>query len=163
MQLATYVTVSSLGYFLWLNGNILHNEPKCRDPILTCDKYKCSLRHMHDPVLSSLKMKSICLPFFTMPRIIVMILRNIARLIFRQFAVVRYQLSLGLFVFKFIFSCIMSVCSELLHSRFTGGYKKAPTIIFYWPVNVCLRGGSSWYEFFFLGFPPYQQGWKRIA
>jgi hypothetical protein len=63
MQLATYVTVSCLGYFLWLNGNILHNEPNCRAPILTCEKYKSSLRHIHDPVLSSLKMKSIHLPF----------------------------------------------------------------------------------------------------
>jgi hypothetical protein len=32
---------------------------------LTCDKYKSSLRHIHDPVLSSLKMKGIRLPFFT--------------------------------------------------------------------------------------------------
>jgi hypothetical protein len=63
MQLATYVTVSCLGYFLWLNGNILHNEHKCRAPILTCDKYKSSLRHIHDPVLSSLKMKGIRLLF----------------------------------------------------------------------------------------------------
>jgi hypothetical protein len=57
MQLATYVTVFCLGYFLWLNSNILHNEPNCRAPILTCDKYESSLRHIHDPVLSSLKMK----------------------------------------------------------------------------------------------------------
>jgi hypothetical protein len=31
---------------------------------LTCDMYKSSLRHIHDPVLSSLKMKGI-LSFFT--------------------------------------------------------------------------------------------------
>jgi hypothetical protein len=48
------------GIYLWLNGNILHNEPKCRALILTCDKYMSSLRHIHDPVLSSLKMKGIC-------------------------------------------------------------------------------------------------------
>jgi hypothetical protein len=29
-----------------------------------CDKYKSSLRHIHDPVLSSLKMKGIRLLFF---------------------------------------------------------------------------------------------------
>jgi hypothetical protein len=32
--------------------------------MLTCDKYKSSLRHIHDPVLSSLKMKGIRLPFW---------------------------------------------------------------------------------------------------
>jgi hypothetical protein len=32
--------------------------------ILTCDMYKSSLRHIHDPVLSSLKMKGIGLLFF---------------------------------------------------------------------------------------------------
>jgi hypothetical protein len=32
--------------------------------ILTCDMYKSSLRHIHDPVLSSLKMKGI-LTFLT--------------------------------------------------------------------------------------------------
>jgi hypothetical protein len=63
MQLATYVTVSCLGYFLWLNGNILHNETKCRAPSLTCDKYNSSQRHIHDPVLSSLKIKGIRLIF----------------------------------------------------------------------------------------------------
>jgi hypothetical protein len=30
-----------------------------RIPFLTCDKYKSSLRHIHDPVLLSLKMKGI--------------------------------------------------------------------------------------------------------
>jgi hypothetical protein len=30
----------------------------------TCDKYKSSLRHIYDPVLSSLKMKGIRLSFF---------------------------------------------------------------------------------------------------
>jgi hypothetical protein len=33
--------------------------------ILTCDMYKCSLRHIHDPVLSSLKMKGIRLLLFS--------------------------------------------------------------------------------------------------
>jgi hypothetical protein len=33
----------------------------------TCDKYKSSLRHIHNPVLSSLKMKGIRLLFFTSP------------------------------------------------------------------------------------------------
>jgi hypothetical protein len=32
--------------------------------ILTCDMYKSSLRHIHDPVLSSLKMKGILSFFF---------------------------------------------------------------------------------------------------
>jgi len=58
-------------------------------------------------------------------------------------AILPYQLPLVLFVFKFIFSCIVFVCSELLHSRYTGGYRNAPAISFYWPVNVCLRGGPS--------------------
>jgi hypothetical protein len=31
----------------------------------TCDMYKSSLRHIHDPVLSSLKMKGIRLLFFS--------------------------------------------------------------------------------------------------
>jgi hypothetical protein len=31
---------------------------------LTCDKYNSSLRHIHDPVLSSLKMTGIRLPSF---------------------------------------------------------------------------------------------------
>jgi hypothetical protein len=31
---------------------------------LTCDMYKSSLKHIHDPVLSSLKMKGIRLFFF---------------------------------------------------------------------------------------------------
>jgi hypothetical protein len=64
MQLATYVTVSFLGYFFWLNGNILHNELKCRAPILTCDKYKSSLKRIHDPVLLALKVKGVRLPFW---------------------------------------------------------------------------------------------------
>jgi hypothetical protein len=36
----------------------------CRLYILTCDMYKSSLRHIHDPVLSSFKMKGIRLLFF---------------------------------------------------------------------------------------------------
>jgi hypothetical protein len=32
--------------------------------ILTCDMYKSSLTHIHDPVLSSLKMKGICFFFY---------------------------------------------------------------------------------------------------
>jgi hypothetical protein len=32
---------------------------------LTCDMYKSSLRHIHDPVLSSLKMEGIRLLFFS--------------------------------------------------------------------------------------------------
>jgi hypothetical protein len=81
---------------------------------------------------------------FKMPRIIANILRNIARLFVSQLAVLRFQLPLVFFfAFKFIFSSVVFVCSELLHSRFTGGYRKAPAISFYWPVNVCLRGGSS--------------------
>jgi len=86
-----------------------------------------------------------------MPRIIADILRNISRLLIRQLAVLRYQLLLVLFAFEFIFSCIVFVFffSELLLSRFTGGYRKAPAISFYWSVNVCLRGGSSWYENYF--------------
>jgi hypothetical protein len=35
---------------------------------LSCDMYKSSLRHMHDPVLSSLKMKGIRLLFFKQHR-----------------------------------------------------------------------------------------------
>jgi hypothetical protein len=35
---------------------------------LTCDMYKSSLRHIHDPVLSSLKMKGIRLFFIVRPR-----------------------------------------------------------------------------------------------
>jgi hypothetical protein len=40
---------------------------RCGACYLTCDKYMSSLRHIHDPVLSSLKMKDIRLlfwPFF---------------------------------------------------------------------------------------------------
>jgi hypothetical protein len=33
----------------------------CGACFLTCDKYKSSLRHIHDPVLLSLKMKGISL------------------------------------------------------------------------------------------------------
>jgi hypothetical protein len=40
--------------------------------ILTCDKYKSSLRHIHDPVLLSLKMKGIRLSF------LVLIIANMA-------------------------------------------------------------------------------------
>jgi hypothetical protein len=37
---------------------------RCVACYLTCDMYKSSLRHIHDPVLSSLKMEGICLLFF---------------------------------------------------------------------------------------------------
>jgi hypothetical protein len=37
---------------------------RCGAYYLKCDKYKSSLRHIHDPVLLSLKMKGICLLFF---------------------------------------------------------------------------------------------------
>jgi hypothetical protein len=33
--------------------------------LLKCDKYKSSLRHIHDPVLSSLKMEGIRLLYFS--------------------------------------------------------------------------------------------------
>jgi hypothetical protein len=36
---------------------------RCGSCYLTCDMYKSSLRHIHDPVLSSLKMKGIRLLF----------------------------------------------------------------------------------------------------
>jgi hypothetical protein len=36
--------------------------------ILTCDMYKSSLRHIHDPVLSSLNMKVIRLLFYFLLR-----------------------------------------------------------------------------------------------
>jgi hypothetical protein len=38
----------------------------CGACYLTCDMYKSSLRHIHDPVLSSLKMKGIRFFFFGM-------------------------------------------------------------------------------------------------
>jgi hypothetical protein len=34
---------------------------RCGACYLTCDMYKSSQRHIHDPVLSSLKMKGMCL------------------------------------------------------------------------------------------------------
>jgi hypothetical protein len=37
---------------------------RCGACYLTCDKYKCSLRHIYDPVLLSLKMKGIRLLLF---------------------------------------------------------------------------------------------------
>jgi hypothetical protein len=39
------------------------NANRCGACYLTCDMYKSSLRHIHDPVLSSLKMKGIRLLF----------------------------------------------------------------------------------------------------
>jgi hypothetical protein len=38
---------------------------RCGPCYLTCDMYKSSLRHIHDPVLSSLKMKGIRLLFLS--------------------------------------------------------------------------------------------------
>jgi hypothetical protein len=35
--------------------------------LLTCDMYKSSLKRIHDPVFSSLKMKGICFFFFWFP------------------------------------------------------------------------------------------------
>jgi hypothetical protein len=37
--------------------------PRIGCTLLTCDMYMCRLRHIHDPVLSSLKMEGICLLF----------------------------------------------------------------------------------------------------
>jgi hypothetical protein len=47
-----------------VRGTIKQKQSAVAHVILTCDMYKSSLSHIHDPVLSSLKMKGI-LSFFT--------------------------------------------------------------------------------------------------
>jgi hypothetical protein len=46
---------------------------------LTCDKYKSSLRHIHDPVLLSLNMKGIRLLYFIRERLLDVQLLDVVR------------------------------------------------------------------------------------
>jgi hypothetical protein len=59
--------------FVWAGGGrgrgtkIKTKANRCGACYLTCDMYKSSLRHIHNPVLSSLKMKGIRLLFWPNP------------------------------------------------------------------------------------------------